>query len=126
MYLSGVTAGCVLATLLNPDGIGNWFTVIHTMRNPLTRAIVSEWQPLLFKIAEEWHKSPKTAINFALVIAPFAALALCFALRPRGGDLALVVIAAMIGCRRVPGRAQHGARGDRNDNSALPSRRSRA
>ena len=97
MYLSGVTAGCVLATLLNPDGIGNWFTVIHTMRNPLTRAIVSEWQPLLFKIAEEWHKSPKTAINFALVIAPFAALALCFALRPRGGDLALVVIAAMMG-----------------------------
>ena len=97
MYLGGVTAGCVLATLLNPDGIGNWFTVIHTMRNPLTRAIVSEWQPLLFKIAEEWHQSPKTAINFALVIVPFAALVLCFALRPRGGDFALVVIAAMMG-----------------------------
>ena len=59
--------------------------------------MVSEWQPLLFKIAEEWHKSPKTAVNFALVIVPFAALALCFALRPRGGDLALVVIAAMMG-----------------------------
>ena len=97
MYLGGVTAGCVLATLLNPDGIGNWFTVMHTMRNPLTRAMVSEWQPLLFKIAEEWHKSPKTAINFALVIVPFAALVMCFALRPRGGDLALVVIAAMMG-----------------------------
>ena len=97
IHLGGVTAGCVLATLLNPDGIGNWFTVIHTMRNPLTRAIVSEWQPLLFKIAEEWHKSPKTAINFALVIVPFAALALCFAIKPRGRDLALVAIAAMMG-----------------------------
>ncbi len=95
-YLSGVTAGCVLATLLNPDGVGNWFTVIHTMRNPITRAIISEWQPLLFKIVEEWHKSPKTVINFALVIVPLAALALCFALKPRGGDLALVVIAAMM------------------------------
>jgi hypothetical protein len=52
---------------------------------------------LLFKIAEEWHKSPKTAVNFALVIVPFAALALCFVIKPRGGDLALVVIAAMMG-----------------------------
>jgi hypothetical protein len=51
-HLGGVTAGCVLATLLNPDGIGNWFTVMHTLGNPLTRAMVSEWQPLLFKIAE--------------------------------------------------------------------------
>ena len=97
MRLGGVTAGCVLATLLNPDGVGNWFTVMHTLGNPLTRAMVSEWQPLLFKIAEEWHKSPKTAVNFALVIVPFAALVLCFALRPRGGDLALVVVAAMMG-----------------------------
>jgi hypothetical protein len=97
IHLSGVTAGCVLATLLNPDGVGNWFTVMHTLGNPLTRAMVSEWQPLLFKIAEEWHKSPKTAINFALVIVPFAALVTCFALRPRGGDLALVVIAALMG-----------------------------
>ena len=40
MHLGGVTAACVLATLLNPDGIGNWFTVMHTMRqsaHPLDR-----------------------------------------------------------------------------------------
>jgi hypothetical protein len=97
LRVGGVTAGCVLATLLNPDGIGNWLTVMHTLGNPLTRAAIGEWQPLLFKIAEEWHKSPKTAINFALVIVPFAALALCFAIRPRGRDLALVAIAAMMG-----------------------------
>jgi hypothetical protein len=96
-HLGCVTSACVLATLLNPDGIGNWFTVMHTLVNPLTRSIVSEWQPLLFKIAEEWHRSPKTAINFALVIVPFAALALCFAIKPRGRDLAMVTIAAMMG-----------------------------
>ena len=95
--LGGVTAGCVIATLLNPDGIGNWLTVMRTMRNPLTRAAISEWQPLLFKIAELWQKSPGTAINFAVVIVPLAALAVCFVLRPRGGDLALVAIAAMMG-----------------------------
>jgi hypothetical protein len=95
--LGTVVVGCVLATLLNPDGASNWLTVMHTLGNPLTRAMVSEWQSLLFKIAEEWHKSPTTAINFALVIVPFAALVLCFAIRPRGRDLALVVIAAMMG-----------------------------
>jgi hypothetical protein len=97
MHLGGVTAGCALATLLNPDGIGNWLTVMHTMRNPLTRAVISEWQPLLFKIVELWQKSPGTAINFAVVIVPLAALAVCFVVRPRGGDLALVAIAAMMG-----------------------------
>jgi hypothetical protein len=95
--LGGVTAGCILATLLNPDGIGDWRTVMHTMRNPLTRAVISEWQPLTFKIAELWQKSPGTAINFAVVIVPMIALAVCFVMRPRGGDLALVVIAAMMG-----------------------------
>jgi hypothetical protein len=97
MHVGGVTAGCVLATLLNPDGIGNWVTVIHTMRNPLTRGVISEWQPLLFKMAELWQQSPGTAINFAVVIVPLAALAVCFVVRPRGGDLALVAIAAMMG-----------------------------
>ncbi len=97
MHLGGITAGCVLATLLNPDGISNWLTVMHTMRNPLTRAVISEWQPLPFKIAELWHKSPGTAINFAMVIVPLAALAVCFVMRPRGGDLALAAIAAMMG-----------------------------
>jgi hypothetical protein len=97
IHLGGITAGCVLATLLNPDGIGDWLTVTHTMRNPLTRAMISEWQPLLFKIAEEWRKSPATAINFALVIVPFAALVVCVVARPRGDDFALVAIAAMMG-----------------------------
>jgi hypothetical protein len=87
MRLGGVAAGCVLATLFNPDGIGNWFTVTHTMRNPLTRAVISEWQPLLFKISEEWHKSPKTAVNFALVIVPFAALAFASCLSRAGATL---------------------------------------
>jgi hypothetical protein len=97
VHVGAVAAGCALATLVNPDGIGNWRTVMHTLGNPLTRAVVSEWQPLLFKIAEEWHKSPKTVINFALVIVPYAALAVCFAMKPRGRDLGLVAIAAMMG-----------------------------
>lgn len=92
-----VFAACTLATLANPYGIAIWTTVLHTLDYPLTRAIISEWQPLAFRIVQEWHRSPLTAINFALAIVPFAALVVCFVIRPRGGDLPLVVIAATMG-----------------------------
>jgi hypothetical protein len=92
-----VLAACALATFANPYGIANWATVLHTLNYPLTRATISEWQGLLFRIGEEWRRSPATAINFALAIVPFLALAACFAARPRGGDLPLVAIAALMG-----------------------------
>ncbi len=95
--VSLVLAAGALATLVNPYGIANWVTVFHTLNYPLTRAILSEWQPLAFRIAEEWRKSPLTAVNFALAIAPLLALAACFAARPRGGDLPLVAIALLMG-----------------------------
>ncbi len=95
--LTLLTAICALVTLLNPYGIGDWSAVMHTLGNPLTRAMVSEWQPLGFKIAEEWQRSPLTAINFALAIVPAAALAASLLIRPRGGDdFALVAIAGMM------------------------------
>jgi hypothetical protein len=94
--LGGVTLACAAATLINPYGLGNWIAVERAIRNPMTRAIISEWQPLLFKIAQQWHESPGTAINFAVVIALPLALAVCFAIRPRGGDLPLVAIAALM------------------------------
>ncbi|HZO82141.1 MAG TPA: hypothetical protein VFB33_10655 [Candidatus Binataceae bacterium] len=95
--LSIAFAVCLLATLVNPYGIMNWATVFHTLHHPITRAIVSEWQPLTFRIAEDWRKSPLTAINFALALAPLIALAGCFVARPRGGDLPLVAVAALMG-----------------------------
>lgn len=95
-WLGSLTVVAVLATLVTPFGLGLWGAVAHSMRNPLTRAVISEWQPLLFKIAEEWHKSHLTAINFAAVIVLPVGLAIFFVIRPRGGDLALVAIAAMM------------------------------
>ena len=62
----------------------------------MTRAIISEWQPMMFKMAEQWHESPAVALNYGVVIALPLALAVCFAIRPRGDDLALVAIAALM------------------------------
>ena len=94
--LGGVTLACAVATLVNPYGVGNWLAVERAIRNPLTRAFISEWQPMMFKMAEQWHESPAVAVNYAVVIALPLALAVCFAIRPRGDDLALVALAALM------------------------------
>jgi len=94
--LGAVTLACAAATLVNPYGIGNWFAVAQAIRNPMTRAIISEWQPLIFKMAQQWHQAPAAMLNYALVIILPVGLAICFALRPRGHDLALVAIAALM------------------------------
>ena len=94
--LGGVTLACAAATLVNPYGVGNWLAVERAIRNPMTRAFISEWQPLLYKMAQQWHESPGTAVNYAAVIVLPVALTVCFAIRPRGNDLALVAIAALM------------------------------
>ena len=94
--LGGVALVCAGATLVNPYGFGNWLAVERAIRNPMTRVIISEWQPLLFQMARQWHESPGTAVNYAVVIALPLALAVCFAIRPRGDDLPMVAIAALM------------------------------
>jgi len=54
--LGGVTLACAAATLVNPYGVGNWLAVEQAIRNPMTRAYISEWQPMLFKMAQQWHE----------------------------------------------------------------------
>jgi hypothetical protein len=94
--LGGVTLACAGATLLNPYGVDNWLAVEQAIRNPMTRAYISEWQPMMFKMAQQWHESPAVAVNYAVVIVLPVALAVCLAIRPRGNDLALIAIAALM------------------------------
>jgi hypothetical protein len=94
--LGGWTLAAGVATLANPYGLGNWLAVAKAIRNPVTRAVISEWQPLFFKMAQLWHQSPSSMLAFAPIIALPVALTICFLYRPRGGDLALVAIAAMM------------------------------
>jgi hypothetical protein len=94
--LGGVALACAAATLINPYGVGNWLAVERAIRNPMTRAFISEWQPMMFKMVEQWHESPAVAVNYAVVIVLPLALAVCVAMRPRGNDLALLAVAALM------------------------------
>ncbi len=94
--LSAVTVASAVATLVNPYGLGAWSHVLGALNNPVTRKVMVDWQPLIVVLAN-LRGLHSGAIFFALVVAILMVLALAFMLTPRGGDLALVAIAAVMG-----------------------------
>jgi hypothetical protein len=94
--LAAVTLASAAATLANPFGLKAWLHVLPALNNPLTRKEMVDWQPLIAVLANS-HGLHSGALFFALVIALLTVLALAFILTPRGGDLALVAIAAVMG-----------------------------
>ncbi len=94
--LSLLTVVAAAATLINPYGIGIWSTVAHALRNPYTRNVVDDWQPLWWAMLAQWHAAPSGVVLYLAVIAMVATLAVAWAAAPRGGDLPLVAVAAMM------------------------------
>jgi hypothetical protein len=91
-----VTLAATAATLVNPYGIGMWQAVVYALRNPYTRSIVNDWQPLTHALATQWHQGPSGVLLYLAVIGLIAALAAAFVASPRAGDLPLVAIAAFM------------------------------
>jgi hypothetical protein len=98
LRLGAVTVAATAATLFNPYGLGMWETVAHALRNPYTRNIVTDWHPLLYAMGAQWHSARLGTLLYADVIAMVLALGVTFAIEPRGGDLPLVAVAAMMAC----------------------------
>lgn len=86
----------VLATLVTPWGIGLWYLVGHALFASNIRAIIVDWMPLIPALARQWQTNHLGVIYYACVIGLMAGFALTFTLTPRGRDLPLVVIAAMM------------------------------
>jgi hypothetical protein len=94
--LSAVAVASAIATLANPYGLHAWSHVLGALNNPITRKEMVDWQPLLWALANS-HGLHSGGFFFALVAAILAVLALVFLITARGGDLALVAIAAVMG-----------------------------
>ena len=73
-----------------------WETVAHALRNPYTRNVVDDWQPLWWAMLAQWHPAPSGVVLYLAVIAMVAALAVALAAAPRADDLPLVAVAAMM------------------------------
>jgi hypothetical protein len=96
MRLIAITTADATTTLLTPYGTGVWRTVINELRNPLTRKVIADWRPLLAVISGQLHQ-PHSGIAFTLVVVGIiAVLAVSVAMSPRGGDWALVAVAAVM------------------------------
>jgi hypothetical protein len=96
LRLGAITVAAALATLLNPNGAGLWKAVGRTLLEPYKRAAISEWQPMFFAMAQQWHVARSGIFLYVAVIALIVGLAAAFASAPRGRDLPLIAIAGLM------------------------------
>ena len=96
LRLSVLAIASILATLVTPYGIGTWTTVIHALRNPVTRIAITDWQPMLIAMTHQWRLHHPGVIFYLFVLGIFVAFAVGLVLAPITGDLALVAIAIVM------------------------------
>ncbi|HZO82140.1 MAG TPA: hypothetical protein VFB33_10650 [Candidatus Binataceae bacterium] len=96
LRLGSFTAAAAAATLLNPYGVGMWETVAHALRNPYTRAVVTDWQPSFHAMISQWHSAHSGVLLYLVVFGMVVGLGVAFVAQPRGDDLPLVAVAAMM------------------------------
>ncbi len=94
--LAAIAAAGAAATLVNPYGLGLWRAVAWALLAPYKRVAIQEWQPMLFAMAQQWHEAHSGVFLYLAVIVLVVGLAVAFAMTPRGGDLPLVVVAAVM------------------------------
>jgi hypothetical protein len=94
--LAAITGAATLATLATPYGFATWTTVAHALRNPYTRIVIVEWQPLASAALEHWRQHRLFISNYDIGIAMIAATGISWALTTEAVDLPLVAIAAVM------------------------------
>jgi hypothetical protein len=93
--LAAITGAATLATLATPYGLGTWYAIAHALRNPYTRIVIVEWQPLVSAALEHWQQHRFLISNYDIGIAMIAATAISWALTIEAVDLPLCAIAAV-------------------------------
>jgi len=94
--LSALTVAALASTMITPYGRDTWRPVLRALRNPMTRIAVTDWQPLGFALTRQWQAHPAGVIYMSCGIGMLIAFVATFALVPRGGDLPLVAVAAVL------------------------------
>lgn len=96
LRLSLIAFASIAAALVTPYGVGTWTAVIHALRNPVTRVAISDWQPMLFGMARQWHAGRIGIVFYLCVLGVMAAFAAGLLLAPIADDLALAAIAIVM------------------------------
>jgi hypothetical protein len=88
-------AASTLFTFLIPPARESWYTLIHSIVNPMTGTTIVDWRPLIASVT----MAPAGSIErkyFVMVIAFFAVTAASVILTPKGADAPLVGVAAVL------------------------------
>ena len=95
-HLGVISLSALLATLLNPYGVGLWRAVGWALLAPYKRLANDEWQPMLFAMTRQWHQAHSGIFVYLVVLALMVGLMTTFILAPHGDDFPMVAVAAMM------------------------------
>jgi hypothetical protein len=96
LRLALITLAATLATLATPWGIILWREVARPVFSPAIRTLIVDWHPLTLALAEQWKQSHSGVLFYLFLFGLMGCLVITFALTPKGGDLPLVAIAAVM------------------------------
>src|SRR6266436_2530855 len=94
--LGAITGAATLATLATPYGFGTWYAIGHALRNPYTRIVIVEWQPLASAALAHWQQHKFLVSNYDIGIAMMSLTAVSWALTIEAEDLPLCAIAVVM------------------------------
>ncbi len=95
LAIAAAAAASTLCTFLIPPARDTWYTLIHSILNPMTRSTIGDWVPLIPSLTN----APAGSIDqeyFVLVLLFFAAAFISVVLTPKRGDLPLIAVAAVM------------------------------
>ena len=97
IHLAALTSAALLATLINPYGIREWYLVAGKFREPIVPLnLVPEFQSLFYRWAAGGSIAMLYGCGFPLAMS--AATLITFAVAPRRDNFALMAVAAMMMC----------------------------
>ena len=95
LAIAAVATASTVITFLIPPARDTWVTLIHSMLNPMTHYTVADWRPLIPSLIN----APADSVEqkyFVLVLLFFGAAFVSVVLTPRGGDLPMIAVGAVM------------------------------
>jgi hypothetical protein len=85
------------ATFATPSGFGAWRAVFGTFSRRAVLSVNQEWEPLITYVRAGWNIPHSGEFFPLLVTLVLGAFVISVVLSPRGGDLPLLAVAALLG-----------------------------
>jgi hypothetical protein len=107
LAITAAAAASTLCTFLIPPARDTWYTLIHSLLNPMTRSTIVDWKPLIPSLMA----APGGSVDekyFIVVLLFFAAAIVSVIVTPRGEDTPMdavatvLLVAAFAAVRNVP------------------------